>query len=177
MQAVLQASGKRFKVDTQAGGRPPAAAQPGLSVGAGRPDGRTALPPVRQGDPVAFLTWLLHELHTALGGGKRFGSSVIDASLQGRVRSVAVDEAGAEGEEESTPFYLLGLDLPPPPLFQDVMEKNIIPQVPLLQAGCAGCAGCAGLAAGGFGNGQAAQGGGAEQGAERRSGAGPARRC
>lgn len=26
------------------------------------------------------------------------------------------------------PFYMLGLDLPPPPLFQDVMEKNIIPQ-------------------------------------------------
>lgn len=26
-------------------------------------------------------------------------------------------------------FLMLGLDLPPPPLFQDVMEKNIIPQV------------------------------------------------
>jgi hypothetical protein len=24
---------------------------------------------------------------------------------------------------------MLGLDLPPPPLFKDVMEKNIIPQV------------------------------------------------
>lgn len=23
---------------------------------------------------------------------------------------------------------MMGLDLPPPPLFQDVMEKNIIPQ-------------------------------------------------
>ena len=30
-----------------------------------------------------------------------------------------------------TPFYMLGLDLPPPPLFQDVMEKSIIPQVAL----------------------------------------------
>ncbi|KAF9597833.1 hypothetical protein IFM89_021918, partial [Coptis chinensis] len=29
------------------------------------------------------------------------------------------------------PFLMLGLDLPPPPLFKDVMEKNIIPQVPL----------------------------------------------
>lgn len=27
------------------------------------------------------------------------------------------------------PFLMLGLDLPPPPLFKDVMEKNIIPQV------------------------------------------------
>ena len=26
-------------------------------------------------------------------------------------------------------FLMLGLDLPPPPLFKDVMEKNIIPQV------------------------------------------------
>ena len=40
---------------------------------------------------------------------------------------------GASGPPEvtSTPFYMLGLDLPPPPLFQDVMEKNIIPQVAL----------------------------------------------
>ena len=27
------------------------------------------------------------------------------------------------------PFLMLGMDLPPPPLFKDVMEKNIIPQV------------------------------------------------
>jgi U4/U6.U5 tri-snRNP-associated protein 2 len=27
------------------------------------------------------------------------------------------------------PFLMLGLDLPPPPLFKDAMEKNIIPQV------------------------------------------------
>lgn len=30
------------------------------------------------------------------------------------------------------PFLMLGLDLPPPPLFKDVMEKNIIPQVRVL---------------------------------------------
>jgi len=30
---------------------------------------------------------------------------------------------------DKMPFYMLALDLPPPPLFQDVMEKNIIPQV------------------------------------------------
>lgn len=43
-------------------------------------------------------------------------------------------EAGAEGssvimETSRMPFLMLGLDLPPPPLFKDVMEKNIIPQV------------------------------------------------
>jgi U4/U6.U5 tri-snRNP-associated protein 2 len=34
---------------------------------------------------------------------------------------------------DKMPFYMLALDLPPAPLFQDVMEKNIIPQVPLYQ--------------------------------------------
>lgn len=32
-------------------------------------------------------------------------------------------------ESSKMPFLMLGLDLPPPPLFKDVMEKNIIPQV------------------------------------------------
>lgn len=48
------------------------------------------------------------------------------------------DEANTDGGTEShgivtesyrMPFLMLGLDLPPPPLFKDVMEKNIIPQV------------------------------------------------
>lgn len=30
---------------------------------------------------------------------------------------------------ERVPFLILALDLPPPPLFKDIMEKNIIPQV------------------------------------------------
>jgi U4/U6.U5 tri-snRNP-associated protein 2 len=30
-----------------------------------------------------------------------------------------------------SPFLFLALDLPPPPLFQDAVEKNIIPQVTL----------------------------------------------
>ncbi|CAN4081803.1 unnamed protein product [Withania somnifera] len=34
-------------------------------------------------------------------------------------------------ETSRMPFLMLGHDLPPPPLFTDVMEKNIIPQVPL----------------------------------------------
>ena len=29
---------------------------------------------------------------------------------------------------ETVPALLLGLDLPPTPLFKDIMEKNIIPQ-------------------------------------------------
>jgi hypothetical protein len=49
---------------------------------------------------------------------------------QGRLR-VTTRRDGAPAASELTPFYMLGLDLPPPPLFQDVMEKNIIPQVAL----------------------------------------------
>lgn len=45
------------------------------------------------------------------------------------------DQNGGSGrnnistETSKMPFLMLGLDLPPPPLFKDVMEKNIIPQV------------------------------------------------
>lgn len=36
-----------------------------------------------------------------------------------------------EIKQTTSPFLLLALDLPPPPLFQDSVEKNIIPQVSL----------------------------------------------
>lgn len=44
------------------------------------------------------------------------------------------EDGGTEGnnvvmETSRMPFLMLGLDLPPPPLFKDIMEKNIIPQV------------------------------------------------
>ena len=32
---------------------------------------------------------------------------------------------------ERVPFLLLGMELPPTPLFKDALEKNIIPQVRL----------------------------------------------
>lgn len=41
-----------------------------------------------------------------------------------------------EREVSKMPFLMLGLDLPPPPLFKDVMEKNIIPQVCLTLQSC-----------------------------------------
>lgn len=37
----------------------------------------------------------------------------------------------AEDVVERLPFLLLSLDLPAAPLFKDVLEKNIIPQVPI----------------------------------------------
>jgi len=35
----------------------------------------------------------------------------------------------AELKATTSPFLFLAVDLPPPPLFQDAVEKNIIPQV------------------------------------------------
>ncbi len=34
-----------------------------------------------------------------------------------------------EIKSSTSPFLFLSVDLPPPPLFQDAVEKNIIPQV------------------------------------------------
>ncbi|KAH9949372.1 cysteine proteinase [Amylocystis lapponica] len=98
----------------------------------------------RQGDPVEFLGWLLNRLHKDMGGTKKRNSSVIYASFQGQVRMEtqqvlvrpdAEDSAkprfDIDREIKSTvsPFLFLAVDLPPPPLFQDAVEKNIIPQV------------------------------------------------
>ncbi|KAH8918925.1 cysteine proteinase [Atractiella rhizophila] len=96
-------------------------------------------------DPLEFLAWLLGSLHRDLGGKKARDSSVIFALFQGTVRieeQDVVHTAGIQGqaarfmiERETrttlTPFLFLTLDLPPPPLFQDAVQKNIIPQVQL----------------------------------------------
>ncbi|KAL2653017.1 hypothetical protein R1flu_021145 [Riccia fluitans] len=113
-----------------------------------------------QSDPVDFMSWLLNTLHTDLGGTKKPYSSIIYKCFQGELEVVkevqrrnvdkseneengssngdaAADEDKGNGssavleEISKMPFLMLGLDLPPPPLFKDVMEKNIIPQVPL----------------------------------------------
>ncbi|KAL3344774.1 hypothetical protein AABB24_023956 [Solanum stoloniferum] len=115
LQAVMKASKKRFRIGAQS-------------------------------DPVEFMSWLLNTLHTELRSSKK-GSSIIHRCFQGELevvkemhnRSIAEKrENGEDGEHEShnigmetsrMPFIMLGLDLPPPPLFTDVMEKNIIPQV------------------------------------------------
>ncbi|KAJ9108774.1 hypothetical protein QFC21_000094 [Naganishia friedmannii] len=64
----------------------------------------------KQGDPVAFLGWLLNTLHKDLGGTKKSNSNI---------------------KTIKSPFLFLALDLPAAPLFQDLNEKKIIPQVPL----------------------------------------------
>lgn len=120
LQAVMKASKKRFRIGAQS-------------------------------DPVEFMSWLLNTLHMDLRTSKK--NSIIYQCFQGELEVVkeyhrtAITEKkenvdvqnrvnGAEHDNVGTetsrmPFLMLGLDLPPPPLFKDVMEKNIIPQVPL----------------------------------------------
>ncbi|CAM1508291.1 Fc.00g051390.m01.CDS01 [Cosmosporella sp. VM-42] len=98
-----------------------------------------------QSDPVEFLSWFLNNLHLGLGGSKtKPGSSMIQRTFQGKlkVESQAITaradagdrlrfEEAAEVKVDIVRFLLLTLDLPSTPLFQDELEKNIIPQVPL----------------------------------------------
>lgn len=44
-------------------------------------------------------------------------------------QNTAFDPLRLEIKKSSSPFLFLAVDLPPPPLFQDSVEKNIIPQV------------------------------------------------
>ncbi|KAK3131124.1 hypothetical protein QOZ80_6BG0502330 [Eleusine coracana subsp. coracana] len=125
LQAVMKASNKRFQIGVQS-------------------------------DPVEFMSWLLNTLHAKLKSSKKKNRSIIHDCFQGELEVVkevhrkhimemkedgkeqngeASSEVGtADGvvtETSKVPFLMLGLDLPPPPLFKDAMEKNIIPQVPL----------------------------------------------
>lgn len=97
-----------------------------------------------QSDPVDFLSWFLNNLHLALGGSKtKPGTSIIQRVFQGTLKMesqliTARADAGdrlrfedAAVETQITRFLILTLDLPPAPLFQDELDKNIIPQVPL----------------------------------------------
>ncbi|TAQ84368.1 hypothetical protein B7494_g7302 [Chlorociboria aeruginascens] len=98
-----------------------------------------------QTDPVEFLSWFLNNLHLALGGSKtKPRSSMIQSVFQGKlkVESQAITakadagdrlrfEEAAEVKVEINRFMLLTLDLPSAPLFQDELERNIIPQIPL----------------------------------------------
>ncbi|GAB2298953.1 hypothetical protein Dimus_033029 [Dionaea muscipula] len=124
LQAVMKASKKRFRIGAQS-------------------------------DPVEFMSWLLNTLHVDIRSSKNH--SIIYQCFQGELEVVkeiqrkALLEKKENGEDHNNgdagngntfresskmPFLMLGLDLPPPPLFKDVMEKNIIPQVRFLYGYC-----------------------------------------
>ncbi|KAF8658787.1 hypothetical protein HU200_059273 [Digitaria exilis] len=125
LQAVMKASNKRFQIGVQS-------------------------------DPVEFMSWFLNTLHVKLKSSKKKNRSIIHDCFQGELEvvkevqrkhimekredgdelngdssSVVGTADGTVTETSKVPFLMLGLDLPPPPLFKDAMEKNIIPQVPL----------------------------------------------
>lgn len=105
---------------------------------------------LRQSDPVEFLSWFLNNLHLALGGSKtKPGTSILHKIFQGQLKvesqqiTAKADvgdrlrfEEAAEVVIDKTKYLMLTLDLPSAPLFQDELDKNIIPQVipPLFQA-------------------------------------------
>lgn len=117
MRAVVASSGGAFKVDQPA-------------------------------DPVDFMRWLMHALHRETRRGENRGS-VVDDCFAGEMEThttgeplplpdgetnaedVLTNAASSVTKRAVIPFRMLALDLPPPPLFQDAMEKNIIPQVPI----------------------------------------------
>jgi U4/U6.U5 tri-snRNP-associated protein 2 len=97
-----------------------------------------------QSDPVEFLSWFLNNLHLALGGSKtKPGTSIVQKVFQGQLQVesqliTARADAGdrlrfedADVNTETSRFLILTLDLPAAPLFQDELDRNIIPQVPL----------------------------------------------
>jgi len=98
-----------------------------------------------QSDPAEFLSWFLNNLHLALGGSKtKPGSSMIQHVFQGKLKVESQEitakadagdrlrfEEAAEVKVDVNRFLMLTLDLPAAPLFQDELEKNIIPQIPL----------------------------------------------
>ncbi|KAK9416555.1 hypothetical protein SUNI508_09661 [Seiridium unicorne] len=98
-----------------------------------------------QSDPVEFLSWFLNNLHLGLGGSKtKPGSSIVQRIFQGKLKVESQDitaradigdrlrfEEAAEVKADINRFLLLTLDLPAAPLFQDELEQNIVPQVPL----------------------------------------------
>lgn len=107
MQAVIEASEKRFTIDSPA-------------------------------DPVAFWAWLLNALHRGLAGDSRKARSIITKCFQGKLEVTTLAGTGKAADSDTdvvdrVPFLQLAVDLPPARLFQDVMEKNIIPQVPIYE--------------------------------------------
>lgn len=110
MQAVMSSSNKRFTIE-------------------------------QQGDALDFWAWFINTLHQHLSGSKRNKPSIISKCFQGELEITTeagtgkAKEPNAAGQAtdvvDRVPFLFLGLDLPPAPLYKDVMETNIIPQVPI----------------------------------------------
>ncbi|KAJ3378877.1 hypothetical protein HDU92_007061 [Lobulomyces angularis] len=111
---------------------------------------------LKQNDPIEFLSWFLNSLHTSLVQGPKKGkTSIIHDLFRGelKIESQHIVDSTSNSAPQTTdnentenkklfdltkevqvkvsPFMFLTLDLPPPPLFLDDLDKNMIPQVDL----------------------------------------------
>ncbi|KAK2080629.1 hypothetical protein QBZ16_000483 [Prototheca wickerhamii] len=105
MQAVIGASKRRFTIDCQA-------------------------------DAIEFFQWLVNALHLDLTGGRHRRRSIVSDCLRGELEVTTLAGTGRARDRaadlvERVPFLMLGLDLPPAPLFKDALENVVIPQVPM----------------------------------------------
>lgn len=82
------------------------------------------------GDAAQFTRWLLNELIKD-EKKKNKTNSVVESCFRGRIEILDADADDADAANKVVPFLTLTVDLPDAPLFQDVMEKKIIPQVSL----------------------------------------------
>lgn len=80
------------------------------------------------GDAAQFTRWLLNELIRDEKKKSATKHSVVESCFRGRIEIL---DADADDAKKVAPFLTLTVDLPDAPLFQDVMEKKIIPQVSL----------------------------------------------
>jgi U4/U6.U5 tri-snRNP-associated protein 2 len=100
---------------------------------------------LHQSDPVDFMSWLLNNIHLGLGGSRTTPrSSIVHKIFQGTLRvesqqmTAKADandrlrfEDAADVSVDIVKYMMLTLDLPAAPLFQDELDRNLIPQVPL----------------------------------------------
>jgi U4/U6.U5 tri-snRNP-associated protein 2 len=96
----------------------------------------------KKGEPTAFIAWLLNTLHRQLTFSKSNKNSIITQTFQGCLE-LKTECTEFEKKKKATlenpflnlsyiPFLMLGLDLPPTPIFKDTFNRMQIPQVPLL---------------------------------------------
>ncbi|KAF0993354.1 hypothetical protein HZS_2177 [Henneguya salminicola] len=120
VQAIVKVSGKKISIDKQA-------------------------------DPLEFLSWFINNLHNSLNRDKSKKISIVKKTFQGKLqiysKKIPMTDDAKEKKillkkdefkpiDSAQPFFFLSLDVPPPPLFTDPMEFNIIPQIALSELLC-----------------------------------------
>ncbi|XP_062594467.1 ubiquitin carboxyl-terminal hydrolase 39-like [Saccostrea cucullata] len=99
-----------------------------------------------QGDALEFMSWFLNALHLAMNGTRKLNSTIVNKTFRGKMKVftrkvLPIDLKEEEKEKllmtdeylehaEEIPWLYLTCDLPPPPLYPDELQENIIPQIP-----------------------------------------------